>query len=56
MLDAQRREQEAIARAEAQARELREQAQQRERELLAHVHRLQREMGKAEGKIESLEA
>jgi DNA-binding transcriptional MerR regulator len=56
MLDAQRREQEAIVRAEAQARELREQAQQRERELLDQVHRLQREMGKAEGKIESLEA
>jgi DNA-binding transcriptional MerR regulator len=56
MLDAQRREQEAIERAETHARELREQAQRRERELLDQVNRLQREMGKAEGKIESLEA
>jgi len=45
MLDAKRREEEA-----------REQAIARERELLDQLHQLQREMGKAEGKIESLEA
>jgi DNA-binding transcriptional MerR regulator len=56
MMDAQRREQEAIARAEEQAQRLREQAQLRERELLAQLNQLQRELGKAEGKIESLEA
>jgi hypothetical protein len=56
MIDAQRREQEAIACSEEQTRQLREQALQRERELLEQLHRLQREMGQAEGKIESLEA
>jgi DNA-binding transcriptional MerR regulator len=50
--DAQRREQEALELAAAQ----RQEALQRERELLDQLHRLQREMGKAEGKIESLEA
>ena len=44
MMDAQRREQEA-----------REQAQQRECELLDQVNQLQRELGKAEGKIEALQ-
>ena len=56
MLDAQRREQEAIARADEETQRLREQAQQRERELLEQVNQLQRELGKAEGKIETLEA
>jgi DNA repair exonuclease SbcCD ATPase subunit len=56
MMDAQRREQESIVRAEEQTQRLREQAQQRERELLDQVNQLQRELGKAEGKIETLEA
>jgi DNA-binding transcriptional MerR regulator len=56
MLDAQRREQEAIARAEEQARELREQAQQRERELLEQVNQLQRELGKTEGELATIRA
>jgi DNA-binding transcriptional MerR regulator len=49
--DAQRREQEARAQVMAQQQT----AQQRERELLERIEQMQRELGKAEGKIEALQ-
>lgn len=56
MLDAQRREQEATARAEAQAQQLREQAMQRERELQEQINQLLRELGHKEGELKVLKA
>ena len=54
MLDAQRREQEAITRAEEQARQLSEQAIQRERQLQDQINQLLRELGHKEGELEAL--
>ena len=54
MQDAQRREQEATARAEVQAQQLREQAMQRERELQEQINQLLRELGKTEGELAAL--
>ena len=54
--DAQRREQEAVARAEEQDRQLREQAQQRERELQEQINQLLRDLGHKEGELAALRA
>jgi DNA-binding transcriptional MerR regulator len=54
--DAQRREHEATARAESQARELRLQAKERERELQEQVNQLLRELGHKEGELAAIRA
>jgi hypothetical protein len=54
--DAQRREQEAVARAEEQARQLREDAQRRERELQEQINQLLRDLGKTEGELAAIRA